>query len=232
MCARQFRQKWTACLDEIIQSVQTLLGVQRALFKFMEIAVTNVPVMNLRIEFEEYLCLFRDPNFKQAIFNCQLSPVRIPNLSWHGMPNDLLTLMLQRTVVGLESYVPAAIEYELSNRGDLSSVLKERLKNPFSFDRSGVVALYEKLPELLHPSLKLSAHNNALFGELKSFYKSVRNPIFHGGQVAFSGENYDRVTSAFELIARVYDWIDSWYVAFPTGWQHMRTPNKTMEPTR
>jgi hypothetical protein len=197
----------------------------------MGIVVSNVPVMNLRMEFEEYLRLFRDPDFKQAVFNCRLSPVRIPNLSWHGLPNDLLTLMLQRTVVGLECYVSAAVEYELSKCGRLTSDLETRLKNPFSFDRSGVVALYEKLPELLDASLKLSAQNGRLFGELRSFYKSVRNPIFHGGQLAFSGDNYDQAASAFELIACVYDWIDSWYTAFPTGWQHMRTPNKAMHAT-
>jgi hypothetical protein len=193
--------------------------------------VSNVSVMNLRKEFEDYLRLFRNPDFKQAVFNCRLSPVHIPSLLWHGLPNDLLTLMLQRTVVGLECYVSAAVEYELSKRGRLTSDFEMQLKNPFSLNRNAVVALYEKLPELLDPQLKLSAQNGQLFAELRSFYKSVRNPIFHGGQLAFSGDNYDQVAAVFELIACVYDWIDSWYTAFPSGWQHMRTPNKPIRAT-
>ena len=94
-----------------------------------------------------------------------------------------------------------------------------------------MVALYDKLPELLDASLKLSVRNAALFGEMKAFYKAVRNPIFQGGQIGVSGDDYDHVASAFELIADVYDWIDSWYTAFPAGWQHMRATSKSIHAT-
>ncbi len=193
--------------------------------QFLEIKMNNIPVMNLRSEFEDYLCLFKNEEFRKSVFNCRLEPVKLPNLSWHGLPHDLLTLMLQRSIVGLECYLCAAVHYELSRRGALSGELAEKLDNPFSLSRKTVVALYEKLPGLVDNSFKLSSHNQSLYASVDAFYKSVRNPIFHGNQVAFSGENYDRVVSAFDLIASVYDWIDSWYTAFPFGWRHRRTPN-------
>ncbi len=191
----------------------------------MNLVLSNVPVVNLRTKFEEYLRIFRSPDFKQTIFNCGMSSAHLPNLSWHGLPNDLLTLMLQRTVVGLECYVSSGAEYELSKRGCLTQDLERQIRNPFLLDRSGVVAFYEKLPQLVDVSLGLRAQSSKIFDDLASFYKSVRNPIFHGGLLAFSGDNYDRVASAFELFARVYDWINSWYTAPPEGWQHIGTPN-------
>ena len=83
----------------------------------MTVAVSNVPLINVRTEFEQYLRLFRNAGFKQAVFGCRLRPVRIPSLTWNGLPNQLLTLMVQRTIVGLECYVAAAVEYEFSKRG-------------------------------------------------------------------------------------------------------------------
>ena len=188
----------------------------------MTVAVSNVPLINVRTEFEQYLRLFSNAGFKHAVFGCRLRPVRIPSLTWNGLPNQLLTLMVQRTIVGLECYVAAAVEYELSKRGPLTPEVISSLNSPLSLDRRAAVALYDKLPGLLDASLKLSVRNAALFGGMKAFYRAVRNPIFQGGEIGVSGEDYDHVASAFALMADVYDWIDSWYTAFPAGWQHMR----------
>lgn len=189
-----------------------------------DIETSNIPIVNLRREFEDYLRLFKTEGFKGRVFNCPNEPVEIPNLTWHGLPNDLLTLMLQRSILGIESYLCAAVEYELSRRGALTEGVKEQLSNPFSLNRKAVVALYEKMPELVDPSFKLSRHCKELYAAVEHFYKTARNPIFHGNQIALAGENFDRVASAFNLLASVYDWIDSWYGAFPSGWKHIRNP--------
>lgn len=180
--------------------------------------------MNLRAEFEEYLRLFKSEDFRQQLLNCSNVPVSIPNITWRGLPNDLLTLMLQRSISGLESYLCAAVEYELQVRGKLTAELKERLENPFSFNSKAAVALFEKMPELIDPQLKLSRANKGLYDAVESFYKKVRNPLFHGNQIKYSSENFDRVESAFQLIADVYDWIDSWYSAFTSSWKALRDP--------
>lgn len=194
----------------------------------MTVAVSNVPLINFRTEFEQYLRLFSNSGFKQAVFGCRLRPVRIPSLTWNGLPNQLLTLMVQRTMVGVECYIAAAVEYELSRRGPLTPEVVSILNSPLSLDRRAVVALYDKLPELLDPSLKLSERNAPLFRGMRAFYKVVRNPIFQGGEIGTSGDDYDHVAAAFGLIADVYDWIDSWYTAFPGGWQHLRATRRSI----
>lgn len=193
--------------------------------QYSNIETSNIPIVNLRKEFEDYLHLFKTDDFKGRVFNCCNEPVKLPNLTWHGQPDDLLTLMLQRAVLGVESYLCAAVEYELSGRDALSDELKDKLSNPFSLNNKAVIALYEKMPELVNPSLKLSSYSKQLYDEVVLLYKTARNPIFHGKQVVLSWENYDRVTSAFNLLSFVYDWIDSWYGAFPSGWKHIRNPN-------
>jgi hypothetical protein len=170
------------------------------------------------MEFEEYLKYFRQEASKQAVFNSSIEPVRFKNLTWNGLPHGLLTLALQQAVIGLECYVCTAVHFELSKRGRLTKETEEKIDNPFSLNKKAVVALYERLPGLVDPSLKLSAHNQQLFNSVETFYKTVRNPIFHGHQVAVSEESYAKVVSDFELIAAVFDWVDSWYTAFPFGW--------------
>ena len=194
------------------------------MYRHTDIETSNIPILNLRREFEDYLRLLRLEGFKERVFNCRNQPVEIPNLTWHGLPNDLLTLMLQRSILGIESYLCAAVEYELSRRGLLTEELKDQLSNPFSLSKKAVVALYEKMPELVDPSFMLSSHSKEFYGAVERFYKTVRNPIFHGSQVALPGENFNRVASAFNLLASMYDWIDSWYGAFPSGWKHIRNP--------
>lgn len=186
------------------------------------IEVSNIPLQNLRREFEEHLALFRTPEFRKAVFECHLRPVKLHNLQWHGLPNDLLTFMLQRAVLGLESYLPAAVEYELFKRAPLTDKDKCTLQNPFTLSRQTVIAFYEELPALAEKSFALSKYDDTLFAWVQQFYKRVRNPLFHGGQVAFSGTNYDAVVRAFEMLALVYDWLDSWKGMFGSGWQDLR----------
>ena len=186
--------------------------------EFVGMEIKNIPVINLRREFEDHLSLFRQEAFRQAVFNCAVEPVKLKNFTWYGLPHDLLTLMLQRSVVGLECYLCAAVHFELSKNQRLTKESEDAIENPFSLSKKAAVALYEKLPALIDPSLKLSQHKHELYSSVETFYKNVRNPIFHGGQVGLSAENYGKVLSAFELIAAVYDWIDIWYTAFPYGW--------------
>lgn len=184
--------------------------------KPIELNTSNIPIMNLRAEFEEYLKLFRSEGFRESLFDFSKYPVEIPSISWNGMPHDLLTLMLQRSILGLEAYVSAAVSYELGPEQHLSEQARAGLENPFSLNRKLVVAIYEKLPEFVSEECKLSAYNQSLFEALRKFYENVRNPIFHGNQVEFSAEAYEQVVSCFELLADVYGWIDTWYRAFPT----------------
>lgn len=186
------------------------------------VKMTNIPIINLREEFEDHLKRFRDPNFREEIFNCGIRPVEFKDFLWRGLPNDLLTLLLLRAISGLESYLGAAVEYELHLRGKLSGDAKAALENPFSLHRIAIFALFEKLPALVDPSISLPTADRPLFERVRLFYKEVRNPIFHGSQVGISADNFSGIAEAFELMASVYDWIDAWYTAFLGGWRHQR----------
>ena len=187
------------------------------------IRLSNIPIHNLRQEFEEFLALFGRPEFRDSVFNSRVRAVALPRFSWNGLPHDLLTLMLQRAVLGMESYVPAAVEYELTRCGPISLEAQSALRNPYSLARSTAKAFYDKLPALIDATKALSRYDSALYGRVRDFYRTVRNPIFHGFWVDFSLESYDAVASAFSMLAQVYDWIDSWYGAFGAGWQRRRS---------
>jgi hypothetical protein len=187
-----------------------------------KIEMSNIPIYNLRHEFEEHLQCFRAPSFKELVFNCGAHPIRLKHFDWHGLPNDLLTMMLFRSISGLESYLGAAVDYELHRRGKMSEEARQALENPFLLHRIAVFALFDRLPSLVDPAIVLSVADRELFETARTFYSEVRNPIFHGNQVSFSGDNFDSVAAGFELLAALYDWIDTWYSAFLGGWQELR----------
>jgi hypothetical protein len=68
-----------------------------------QIPMSNIPIINLRTEVEEYLRFIKSADPHEAIFDSFSRPVSISYLTWYGMPNDLLTLMLQRFIAGLEA---------------------------------------------------------------------------------------------------------------------------------
>jgi hypothetical protein len=187
------------------------------------ITLSNIPIHNLRREFEEYLALFRTPSFRSEEFGCRLRSVQLRNLMWCGLPNELLTFMLRSAILGVESYIPAAVDYELTRRKLLSDEARRVLENPFTLVGGTAQAFYDKLPTFVDESVSLSRYDGPLFERVRLFYRRVRNPLFDGNEIAFSGENYDAVVTAFEMFAEVYDWIDSWYGAFSSGWRDRRT---------
>lgn len=187
-----------------------------------KITMSNIPIYNLRGEFEDYLKLFEQPTFKPSVFNCRVVPIALPNFEWRGLPNDLLTLMLFRSISGMESYLSAAVDYELSRAHRMTDEARQTIDNPFALHRVAVFALFDRLPSLVDPRCSLLKHDAKLFEETRWFYKHVRNPIFHGSQVEFSEKNFDNVVAGFQLMASVYDWIDTWYTAFLGDWQEAR----------
>ncbi len=181
---------------------------------------SNIPIMNLRKEFDNYFALLSTEEFKNTLYECSTNPVKLPNLTWSGMPDDLITLMLQKSILGIESYLGAAVEYELTERNKLSDEIREKLKNPFSLKEKGerkrtADILYDKMPGLVEKSFKLSSSDSQLFENVKIFYRKIRNPVFHGEQMRTSKGEHQNLVKVFSLIRSIYHWIDSWYSAFP-----------------
>jgi len=131
------------------------------------------------------------------------------------LPMGALTVILQRSVLGVESCVSAAVEYQLTARQMLTKEVAARLNDAGNLPgkRRGMAdALYNKLPALADQGLRLEVLEPDLWASVKQFYKEVRNPLFHGYEL--STINAAGAREALEMLARMYVWMDSWWGAF------------------
>lgn len=121
-----------------------------------------------------------------------------------------ITEALQRLILGLEAYVPAAVMREAVARGKPVGEMYRLTRNPFRVGGSGTADVYfNRLPTLVEPNLMMRNECPELWVLTRDFYREVRNPIFHGWQL--SGEPIEGVREAFKLIGNIYLWVDTWH---------------------
>jgi hypothetical protein len=172
------------------------------------IVLNNIPLINLRNEFTRYYNALNEKDFTDQ-FKGEIKPVKTPYMMWFGMPDDLITLILQKVISGIESYLPGAVYSELGIRGRLKENI-ESIRNPFLLKGRGTVENYfHLLPGLISEEISLKKSDIALYKKTKAFYQEIRNPIFHGCQL--EGQNIMGAKRVFEYLAEVYCWIDSWH---------------------
>lgn len=191
---------------------------------FFGLTVGNVPFINIRLDFNALLALFRNERFRRQFtgFRGQQIPIKTHYFTWHGRPNTLLTYLLRDSLVGLESAVSGAVFVEALDRGIMTPEILEATKNPFSLAKHGTAAcVFNGLPGLIDPGFQLEEMNAELWGKVRRFYKEVRNPIFHAYEV--TGDDPEPVWKSLELIWEVFRWINSWHpvsklTAGPIAW--------------
>lgn len=168
----------------------------------------NIPLINLRWDFNQTYSFVFHPDFAQ-IFESPIRPVELPLMLWRGMPDDLVTVLLQRAVLGVEAYLPGALFHTAGKLGKVSGELFAKLRNPFAFgSKSAVVNIYHRMPAELHCELSLLHLDEELFEKTKLFYQHIRNPLFHGKRL--SNPEAQSVRAAMDHLARIYEWIDYW----------------------
>lgn len=170
----------------------------------------NIPLWNLREEFyytKQVLC---SESFAAALHRNE-RPLKTPILDWHGNDSDLLSLLVQRAILGVESYTIGASWIKLNELGRMTAELNKKVRNPFSIQpRSGTAsAYYHHLPALIHPELSIAVVDPDFWVELKHFYSKVRNPLFHGSHFARAEVN-DAIKS-FWFVEELYSWLDQWH---------------------
>jgi hypothetical protein len=169
---------------------------------------SNIPLINLRMEFNRCF-LFVFDGLEKAL-SSRIAPIETPLMVWLGMPQDLMTLLIQRAVLGIEAYIPGAVFYETGIRGKLTSELAAKLKNPFAFGaRNSVGNFYHHLPAQADPSFSLRVVDKQLYDRTVRFYNQIRNPLFHGKQLTEC--TVGPVRNTFDHLAQLYEWIDSWH---------------------
>lgn len=169
----------------------------------------NIPLINLRIEFDKTYAFIYSAE-AEACLKPSIKAIQTPMLIWRGMPEDLMTLLLQRAVLGIEAYLHGALLHTSAILGNISAELVTKLKNPFSFgSKSAVANIYHNMPAAVHEELSLKHFDGELYKSTVTFYRLVRNPIFHGNQL--DQPEISSIRKAFSHLARLYEWIDYWY---------------------
>ena len=173
----------------------------------LEIRMQNVPIINLRWEFRDQRRMVDAPDFGTQ-FEGVVKPFETPCFTWLGMPAAGMTLLIQRAILGLESYICGAVYERLARVGTLEKH-SGMVRNPFKLGGSGTADnYYNRLPGLVDASFSLQIVSPDLWVDTNTFYRTVRNRLFHGEELADPCP--DGVKDAFDLMADVYSWIDSW----------------------
>ncbi len=177
------------------------------------LTVSNVPIINIRQEFTFFQESLSDQRFILKLEQMR-EPIETPYFIWHDLPKNLLTYIVQRSILGVEACVNAAAVYQLTARRRFDLKIAEKLNDPGRHLRGYGMAdtLYNKVPSQVSPKLQLSVRDYELWKQVQEFYRKIRNPLFHGYQLdcpPVSG-----VREAMHMLGCVYGWMDSWWGAF------------------
>jgi len=171
--------------------------------------MSNIPLINLRNEFNSFYAELCSKDFRRQ-FAGPLKPIESQYLTWYGMPPDFLTLILQRGILGVESYLTASVFAEAALKGILTKENLSVFKNPFKLGgRSTADNYYNRLPAIVDRKISLKKCNQELWKTTVRFYSEIRNPLFHGSEL--NDSNVEGVLCAYQFLADIYDWIDSWH---------------------
>jgi hypothetical protein len=183
------------------------------------------------MEFNKTYAFLYSPGV-EACLKPGIRQIDVGFLLWGGMSEDLMTLLLQRAILGIEAYLPGALMETTAILGKISRELVAKLQNPFSFgSKSAVANIYHRMPSAVHPELSLRHLDQKLYERNVVFYREIRNPIFHGKLL--DNPEILNMRGAFLHIAHLYEWIDHWYSPerlWPGGTAfsgvHLRYPKK------
>ena len=119
------------------------------------------------------------------------------------------TVLLQRIVIGLEAKIPVSASIELMCQGRLTKGIIDQLNDPFSLgSKSTADCYYNRVPSLVGRKFALKMANPVLWELVRTFYRDIRNKIFHGHFVnGLTAEKLDYIFSVFD---QVYAWSDTW----------------------
>ena len=131
--------------------------------------MSNIPLWNLREEFYYTKQVIHSEEFAAALLHNK-RPLKTPTLDWHGDAADLLSLLVQRAILGVESYTIGACWIKLNQLGRMTTELNNKVRNPFLIRaRSGTAsAYYDHLPALIHPELSIPVVDSEFWIDLKS----------------------------------------------------------------
>lgn len=174
----------------------------------ISLRISNLPVINERIEYNYYKRLLTDPTFRTQLDGNSTNNLDCGKFVWAGKEEGA-SVLLQRLVLGLESRIPAAVILELSCQRRLTPEIANKLRDPFTLGGRGTAdCYYNRAPALIESRHALRQSNTALWELVRIFYRDIRNKIFHGGYVTdLTAAKLDYIFLVFD---EIYAWCDSW----------------------
>ncbi len=150
-----------------------------------ESKLTNIPLISHLQECAEIERLIHLDEFcSQSTKKRRDQPITALSFDWYGRSLDLITLLLQRTILGTEAFISGVVLQEIVVRQLVTPKTREFVKNPFVLKGRGTADnFYNKLPAQIDSQLALEISDPALWSDVKEFYREVRNPLFHGYQL-------------------------------------------------
>jgi hypothetical protein len=173
--------------------------------KEFQLQFENIPLVNLRIDFK---------NFKKYVDKVLQEEEKhkiSTTSSWHNNRFEIeeeFNNIMRLSVMGIESYVKAAVWDQLHRNGQWNREIANKLKNPFSMSRKVYEVYYHSLPSLISANLSLK-NDNRVWSRTVVLYNEVRNPLFHGYQAV--NIKPAGIGSFFDHLSIMYRWIDEWY---------------------
>lgn len=174
----------------------------------ISLRISNLPLLNQRMEYEHYKRLLADPAFRKQFEGRSTDDFDCGKFVWAGK-DEGASVLLQRLALGLEARIPVAVSLELSCQGRLTQEIAEKLRDPFTLGGSGTAdCYYNRAPALIERRFALCEANPQLWELVRTFYRDVRNKLFHGGYV--TDMTADKLDYIFSVFDQVYAWCDSW----------------------
>ena len=181
-----------------------------------DLRVSTVPMLNVRMELNRNRRILSDPEFRAQVVQWRFgNPIHAQYVVWGGEPSVLLTWFLQRSIIGLEAYIPSAVFMAAMHYGRLGPDVAKAIHDPFSLRGSSAAnTFYNRLPGLVDVDFRMIRARASVWKKMCRFYDEVRNPLFHGSQLHTEGhghgETLDSVLKAFDLFLDAYRWVDWW----------------------
>lgn len=165
----------------------------------------NVPIANLRIDFEKALTYANDLMMAEETELISKQP------HWYSNRFEIeseLNWLMRMSIINIECYVQYAVWETVHRRKIWTPEIGAKLRSPFSLGRGTCKVYYHALPGLISPSTSLMRANQKLWQSTVCLYDEVRNPLFHGKQAI------DIEPSGFSTVMRhlaeMYQWMDTW----------------------
>ena len=195
------------------------------------IRLGNIPLLNLRLDFNCLLALFRSEHFRSQFRGHRGKPIPIEThfFTWYGRPEALLTYLVRDSIVALECAVSGAVYCEAIARGKFDKRILEAIKNPFKLQGKGTADLvFNVLPSLIDSTFSLEKRDPEKWERSRLFYTDVRNPLFHSYEIA--NAEPEPVWKIFEFIWTLFQWLNSWHnIKTGMGPIQLNNPNLLVE---